>query len=76
MLHDGNVLVELDGEVFVLPVGELGPYRLAVSDIVPAILDSVGASTDELSGPELEDRLASWKNPVLAFLPQRPDPGA
>lgn len=68
-MRKGAVLVELDGDNYLVPVEELEAYKLPVAQIVPAILGSLGVRPEEAAGAALDEMLASWKNPVVAFLP-------
>ena len=72
-MRKGAVLVELDGESYIVPERELAAYKLPVAEIVPAILGSLGVSPQEAGGSNLDEVLASWRNPVVAFLPEHED---
>jgi hypothetical protein len=64
----GKILVEFAGKLCLIPEAALEPYEVPPGEIVGEILREVGAPPDT-EGTELEEKLASWKNPVAAYLP-------
>ena len=68
MKHRGKVIVKIDGKYYLVPEEKLESCRIPVAEIIPEILKEIGAPSD-LDGPELEDKLSSWENPVIAYLP-------
>jgi len=68
MKAKGKVIVKADGKYYLIPEERLESYRIPIAEIVPEILKELGAPSD-LDGPELEDKLSSWENPVIAYLP-------
>jgi len=65
-------VIESEGESYLVPLADLAGYKIPVAEIVPAILRSMGVGADELNSADLDETLASWKNPVVAFLPDQP----
>jgi len=71
-MSKGVVVIEANGESFMVPVAELANYQIPVAEIVPAVLNSMGISSEGLNSTDLDEALTSWKNPVVAYLPEQP----
>jgi len=67
MSGSGRVIVQVGEQLYSVPEDKLDDFRVSLSNVIPEILKAVGA-TDELGDEELEKKLASWKNPVVAYL--------
>jgi len=63
----GRVIVRINGQLYSIPEEQLGEFRVSLNNVIPEILKAVGAP-DDLGDEELEEKLASWKNPVVAYL--------
>lgn len=67
MSGNGRVIVRVGEQLYSIPEDQLGEFRVSLNNVIPEILKAVGAP-DDLGDEELEEKLASWKNPVVAYL--------
>ena len=64
-----KIVIELADRLFVVPEDKLESYRIGLDEIVPAILQEVGVQNDkDIPEEELEEKLASWVNPVIGVI--------
>jgi len=68
MSSKGRVIIKVGEQFYAIPDDKLAEFQIPLSEIIPAILKEVGAPAD-LKDSELEEKLASWTNPVIAFIP-------
>jgi hypothetical protein len=71
-MMDGKEKIVIDraDQLFVIPEDMLESYRIPLDEIVPSILREVGVPNEqEIPEEKLEEKLASWVNPVIGVIP-------